>query len=288
MAKPVLLTVDDDADVLSAIARDLRKQYGRAYRILRADSGSAALTLLRELKDRGDPVALLLSDQRMPKMDGVTLLSEAIKSHPKSKRVLLTAYADTEAAMGAINKSQVDYYLLKPWDPPEERLYPVLDDLLDDGRASFRPGYGGVRVVGDCWSARCHRVRDFLARNQVPYRFLDVESSDEARALAADVEPSGLPLVILPSGADSPRRSLPTLPNRLGSGRRPRSAFTTWRSLGRAPPGWRPPCTGDRRGCERSLSSGKRRAVRPAPAARSRTTWGSPRDCRAAISRAAR
>jgi thioredoxin reductase (NADPH) len=200
MAKPVLLTVDDDADVLSAIARDLRKQYGRAYRILRADSGFAALTLLRELKDRGDPVALILSDQRMPKMDGVTLLSEAMKSHPKSKRALLTAYADTEAAIGAINKSQVDFYLLKPWDPPEERLYPVLDDLLDDWRASFRPGYGGVRVVGDRWSARCHRVRDFLARNQVPYEFLDVESSDEACALAADVDPSRLPLVILPGG----------------------------------------------------------------------------------------
>lgn len=149
MAKPVLLTVDDDADVLSAIARDLRKQYGRAYRILRADSGFAALTLLRELKDRGDPVALVLADQRMPNMDGVTLLSEAMKSHPKSKRALLTAYADTEAAIGAINKSQVDYYLLKPWHPPKEQLYPVLDDLLDDWRASFRPGYGGVRVVGD-------------------------------------------------------------------------------------------------------------------------------------------
>lgn len=122
MTKPVLLTVDDDADVLSAIARDLRKQYGSAYRILRADSGLAALTLLRELKDRGDPVALVLSDQRMPKMDGVTLLSETMKSHPKCKRALLTAYADTEAAMGAINKSQVDYYLLKPWDPPRRAV----------------------------------------------------------------------------------------------------------------------------------------------------------------------
>ena len=185
MPKPVLLAVDDDAAVLSAVVRDLRKHYGRDYRILRTDSGIAALDILRELKERGDPVALVLSDQRMPKMDGVTFLSEAMKFHPESKRALLTAYADTEAAIGAINKSQVDYYLLKPWDPPEERLYPVLDDMLDEWRASFRQGYGGVRVIGDRWSARCHRVRDFLARNQVPYQFLDVESSDEARALAA-------------------------------------------------------------------------------------------------------
>ncbi len=200
MPKPVLLSVDDDVDVLSAIARDLRKQYGSAYRILRADSGFTALTLLRELKDRGDPVALVLSDQRMPKMDGVTLLAEASKSHPKCKRALLTAYADTEAAIGAINKSQVDYYLLKPWDPPEERLYPVLDDLLDDWRGSYRPGYGGVRIIGDRWSSRCHRVRDFLARNQIPYEFLDVESCDEARTLVADLDLSQLPLVILPDG----------------------------------------------------------------------------------------
>jgi thioredoxin reductase (NADPH) len=201
MTKPVLLTVDDDADVLSAITRDLRRHYGRDYRILRADSGLAALTLLRELKDRQEPVALVLSDQRMPKMDGVTLLSEAMPLHPRSKRALLTAYADTEAAIGAINRSQVDYYLLKPWDPPEEKLYPILDELLDDWRATFRPGYAGVRVVGDRWSAPGHRVRDFLARNQVPYQFLDVESSDDARALGAGIDPSRLPLVILPGGA---------------------------------------------------------------------------------------
>ena len=135
-------------------------------------------------------------------MDGVTLLAETIKLHPKSKRALLTAYADTAAAIGAINESQLDYYLLKPWDPPEDKLYPPLDDMLDEWRASFRPGYGGVRVVGDRWSAHCHRVRDFLARNQVPYQFLDVETSQEARELmnGSHGKPSALPLVVLPGG----------------------------------------------------------------------------------------
>ena len=202
MVKPVLLTVDDDRDVLSAIARDLRRHYGQDYRILRADSGPEALEVLHALKEREEPVALVLSDQRMPGMDGVTLLAETLTHHPKSKRALLTAYADTAAAIGAINTSQVDYYLLKPWDPPEEKLYPALDDMLDEWRASFRPGYGGVRVVGDRWSATCHRVRDFLARHQVPYEFLDVEASQEGRALAQDANghASPLPLVIFPGG----------------------------------------------------------------------------------------
>jgi thioredoxin reductase (NADPH) len=237
MTKPVLLTIDDDADVLSAIARDLRKHYGRDYRILRADSGPTALDLLRELKDRGDPVALLLSDQRMPGMDGVTLLSEAMPLHPRSKRALLTAYADTEAAIGAINRSQVDYYLLKPWDPPEERLYPILDDLLDDWRASFRPGYAGVRVVGDRWSSRCHRVRDFLARNQVPYHFLDVESSDEARSLTADIDPSRLPLVILPGGNRFTAPEPADIAEQIGLTARPKEHFYDLAIVGAGPAG---------------------------------------------------
>ena len=199
--KPVLLIVDDDLDVLNAVARDLRKHYSRAYRVLRADSGQGALELLLELKQRNEPVALVLSDQRMPGMDGVSLLAETLKHHPKSKRALLTAYADTAAAISAINESQIDYYLMKPWDPPEEKLYPPLDDMLDDWRAAYRPGYGGVRVVGDRWSAQGHRVRDFLARNQVPYEFLDVEVSEEGRAIATrSGDPSNLPLVIMPDG----------------------------------------------------------------------------------------
>ena len=200
MTKPILLAVDDDSDVLNAISRDLRTRYGRDYRVLRAESGTAALELLRELKERDTPVALLLSDQRMPGMDGVTFLSQAVEDFPKAKRVLITAYADTEAAIAAINQSQVHYYLVKPWDPPEEKLFPVLDDMLEEWRASYRPGYGGLRVVGDRWSARCHTVRDFLARNQVPYQFLDIEASEEARELANSVDSSELPLVVLPGG----------------------------------------------------------------------------------------
>ena len=201
MSKPILLVVDDDPDVLNAIARDLRTKYGRDFRVLRAESGTVALELLRELKERDTPVALLLSDQRMPGMDGVTFLSQTMEDFPKAKRAVITAYADTEAAIKAINESQVHYYLVKPWDPPEEKLFPVLDDMLEEWQASYRPGYGGVRIVGDRWSAGCHAVRDFLARNQVPYQFLDIEASDEARELGDSVDSSELPLVILPDGA---------------------------------------------------------------------------------------
>ncbi len=196
MGKPVILAVDDDPQVLRSIARDLRERYGRDYRVLRAESGAEALGALSEM---GEPVALLRADQRMPQMDGVTFLSKAIQQFPGCKRALLTAYADTDAAIQAINQSQVDYYLLKPWDPPEEKLYPVLDDLLDDWRASYRPGFGGVKVVGDRWSARSHQIKDFLARNHVPYEFLDVETSSDAQSYL-NGEYSNLPLVILPGG----------------------------------------------------------------------------------------
>ena len=213
MSKPALLVVDDDPDVLRAIARDLRRRYGQDYRVLRASSADEGLAALDELKERGDPVALLLSDQRMPRMNGVEFLSQAMERYPKSKRALLTAYADTQAAIDAINQSQVDYYLLKPWDPPEERLYPVLDDLLADWRAGFRPGYGGVRVVGSRWSSEAHRIKDFLARNAVPYQFIDVES-DEAKAMGADE--ADLPLVILPEGERLAVPDSGTLAERLG------------------------------------------------------------------------
>ena len=181
MAKPIILAVDDDPQVLRAVASDLRKRYGQTYRILRADSGKAALDVLATVAKRQDPVALIVSDQRMPQMDGVTFLKEAVKLEPKAKRALLTAYADTEAAISAINESQIDYYLLKPWDPPDQRLYPILDDLLADWLEIYKPGFGGVRILGDRWSAKSHEVKDFLARNQIPYTFVDVEKSAEAR-----------------------------------------------------------------------------------------------------------
>ena len=198
MAKPVILAVDDDPQVLRAVERDLRRKYAREYRVLRADSGESALDALDKLKLRGDPVALFLVDQRMPRMTGVEFLEKAVEMFPEAKRDLLTAYADTDAAIRAINEVGLDYYLQKPWDPPEEHLYPILDDQLDDWRADFKPPFEGVRVVGDRWSPDSHRIRDFLARNRVPYRWLDVESSDEARQIVERLDHGApkLPVVV--------------------------------------------------------------------------------------------
>src|SRR5437870_9130620 len=173
MPKPVLLTVDDDPEVLRAVERDLRKRYADRYRVVRADSGITAVQTGQTLRRRNKAVALMLADQRMPEMNGVEFLNKALAIYPEARRVLLTAYADTDAAIQAINQAKIHHYLLKPWDPPEEQLYPVLDDLLDDWQASFRPPFEGVRVLGHRWSARSHEVRDFLARQQVPYRWLD-------------------------------------------------------------------------------------------------------------------
>lgn len=203
MAKPVILTVDDDPDVLQAIARDLRQQYGDRFRIVRADSGATALDVLQQLKLKNEVVALFLVDQRMPQMSGVEFLEQAIPEYPTAKRVLLTAYADTDAAIRAINTARLDYYLLKPWDPPEEKLYPILDDLLADWFASFRPPFEGIRVIGNRWSPQSHQVKDFLARNQVPYEWLDIEASEEAQKLAeyARCDRLQLPLVLFADGA---------------------------------------------------------------------------------------
>jgi thioredoxin reductase (NADPH) len=203
MAKPVIMTVDDDPEVLRAISRDLQKEYGDKFRVLRADSGAVALEALQQVKLRNQSVALFLVDQRMPQMSGVEFLEQALELFPNTKRALLTAYADTDAAIRAINSTQIDYYLMKPWDPPEEKLFPVLNDLLDDWLATFHPPFEGIRVVGNRWSPRSHEVKDFLARNQVPYQWLDIESSEEAQQLVdfAACDRLQLPLVLFTDGS---------------------------------------------------------------------------------------
>lgn len=190
MAKPVMLAVDDDPEVLQAVARDLRRRYGDRYRVLRAESGAVALDAVQELKRRAEPVALFLVDQRMPRMTGVEFLEQATPLFPEAKRALLTAYADTEAAIRAINHAHIDHYLLKPWDPPEELLYPTLDDLLSDWTAGYRPAFEGIRVLGHRWSPEAHEIRTFLGRNQVPFRWVDLEGVDDPQRLLAE---NGLP-----------------------------------------------------------------------------------------------
>src|SRR5215208_2500499 len=186
--RPVLLTVDDDLNVLRAIERDLRQQYGSRFRILKTDSGQKALELVKQLKLRNESLALLLVDQRMPQMSGVAFLEQAMNIFPDAKRVLLTAYADTEAAIRSINKAKIDYYLMKPWDPPQEHLFPRLDDLLDDWWASFKHPFEGIRIIGLRWSPKSYEVKYFLARNGIPYQWLDLERDEEARRLVSYVE----------------------------------------------------------------------------------------------------
>jgi thioredoxin reductase (NADPH) len=221
MRKPVILTVDDDPDVLHAIERDLKKRYDERYRVLRADSGRVALDLLRRLQQRNDPVALLLVDHRMPQMNGVEMLQEAIKLYPNAKRTLLTAYADTDAAIKAINDVQLNHYLLKPWDPPEQQLFPVLDDLLNDWYADFHPPFEGIRVLGTRWSSRSYDVRNFLARNQVPYQWLDADAAnrdDEVDRLLKSLAPEDLklPIVLFPNGNCVAEPTTQDLAERLG------------------------------------------------------------------------
>jgi thioredoxin reductase (NADPH) len=186
--RPVLLTVDDDPNVLRAIERDLRQQYGSRFHILKADSGQKALELVKQLKLRNETLALLLVDQRMPQMTGVAFLEQAMNIFPDAKRVLLTAYADTEAAIRSINKAKIDYYLMKPWDPPQEILYPILDDLLDDWWASFKHPFEGIKVIGLRWSPKSYEVKYFLGRNGVPYQWLDFEGDEEAQRLVSYIE----------------------------------------------------------------------------------------------------
>ncbi len=216
--RPAILAVDDEPAVLAAVARDLRRGFGERFRILRASSGSDALGVLAELRSRGDQVAMLIADQRMPGMPGTQYLLEARKLVPDAKRVLLTAYADTEAAIAAINEVALDYYLLKPWDPPEEQLFPVVEDLLTTWESGAALEAGGVRIVGHRFSKESHDLRDFLVRNRVPARWLDVERDAEARELlqVADVSAERLPVVVLEDGTVLERPSVLELAERLG------------------------------------------------------------------------
>src|SRR6266536_75224 len=221
--RPAILAVDDEPAVLAAVARDLRRGFGERYRILRSGSGAEALELLRQLRTRGDQVALLIADQRMPGMAGTEYLVEARKLVPEAKRVLLTAYADTQAAIAAINEVALDYYLLKPWDPPEEQLYPVVEDLLATWAAGAALEAGGVRIVGHRFSRDSHELRDFLARNRVPARWLDVERDGEARELlqVVGVAANRLPVVLLEDGAVLERPTVLELAERLGVAAQP-------------------------------------------------------------------
>ena len=204
MTKPVIMTIDDDPDVLRAIERDLRKHYRKDYRVIKAESGSAALENTRRLKQREIPVALFLADQRMPGMTGTELLQEAGLLYPKSRKVLLTAYSDTEAAIDSINKVGLDYYLMKPWDPPDERLYPVLDDLLSDWAANFKAPFEGIRVAGAKWSRQCYQIKEFLSRNRIPYQWVDIEQDETTRELVKNItegDLTKLPVMFLTDGS---------------------------------------------------------------------------------------
>lgn len=218
MRKPVILTVDDDAEVLQAISQDVRKAYGDRFRIVRVDSGTRALEVLKKVKLADDPVALMLVDQRMPGLSGVDFLTQARTLYPTAKGALLTAYADTDAAIKAINEVHLDYYLMKPWDPPEDRLYPVLDELLGDWLAGYRPVFEGIRVVGHRWSSQSHATRDFLARNQVPFCWLDAATDPKAQELLTLAVPADavLPVVIFPDGTVLQNPSTQDLAEKIG------------------------------------------------------------------------
>jgi thioredoxin reductase (NADPH) len=201
-AKPIIFTVDDEEQVRNAVERDLVRHYRKDYRVIKASSGPEGLDTVRRLKQRNDAIAVFLVDQRMPGMGGTEFLAEAMKDYPEARKVLLTAYADTDAAISAINTVGLDHYLMKPWTPAEENLYPVLDDLISDWEATATLPYDGIRVAGTLWSASSHAIKDFLARSQIPYQFLDIERDAEAKSLVDQANESDhrLPVVFFPEG----------------------------------------------------------------------------------------
>ncbi|HEY5902948.1 MAG TPA: FAD-dependent oxidoreductase [Anaerolineales bacterium] len=218
MAKPVIFTIDDDPSVLNTVERDLRSRYGQEFRIIPINQPRAALEYLKKLEQRSETVALFLVDQRMPELTGVEFLAQAMLTYPDARRVLLTAYADTQAAIDSINEVRLDYYLMKPWHPPEEKLYPVLDELLEDWKAHVRAPYDGIRVAGTLWSLPSHQVKDFLTRHQIPYQWLDIEKDPQARALVegASSDLARLPVIFFPDGAVSVQPRLTELADKVG------------------------------------------------------------------------
>ena len=239
MPKPILLAIDDDTSVLEAVVQDLRRNYGQNYRVIRAASGVAALDICRQLLDRKETVALFLSDQRMPGMTGVDFLQQAMVLYPEAKRVLLTAYADTEAAIRAINAAKIHYYLNKPWDPPEEKLYPVLDDLLEAWKQGYKPPYEGIRVIGLRWSPTDHAVRDFLSRNRIEYKWLDPESMPEAVDLLKEkgLDDAKLPVVLFGDGTAMVQPTTMELAGRIGLRTQAREEFYDVIVVGAGPAG---------------------------------------------------
>src|SRR5712691_3497980 len=243
--KPALLIVDDDPQVLQAVGIDLRHKYGDRFRVLKSDSGATALDILKQLKLRNEPPALFLVDQRMPHMTGVEFLEESMEMYPDAKRVLLTAYADTDAAIRSINKAKIDFYLMKPWDPPEENLYPILNDLLDDWMASFRPPFEGIRVVGLRWSPKFNETRDFLSRNGIPYQWLDAESDKEANSLveyattpnSGSVATPHLPLVLFTDGSHLSEPTNSQIADKIGLKTHPQMPFYDMIIVGAGPAG---------------------------------------------------
>jgi thioredoxin reductase (NADPH) len=238
--KPFVLAVDDDPDVLRSIERDLRAHYAEKWRVVSAPSGEAALDLLKRIKQRGDPVALFVVDQRMPRMTGVAFLREAQTIFPDARRVLLTAYADTDAAIRAINDAKIQHYLLKPWDPPERELFPVLDDLLSDWLANYRPRFSGIRLIGGRWNAQSYAMKDFLARNQIPYGWIDVEGaglSSEEETLVATLDTSKLPLLLFPDGTQLVQPTATDVAEKIGLRRHANANFYDLVIVGGGPAG---------------------------------------------------
>lgn len=239
MAKPVIVSVDDDPSVLSSIERDLRARYGGEYRILPINQGKAALDYLQKMELRGETVALFLVDQRMPEMSGTEFLEEASRVYPQAKRVLLTAYADVQVAIDSINQIGLDYYLMKPWHPPEERLYPVLDELLEDWKIRVRLPYDGIRVAGTLWSLPSHQVKDFLTRHQIPYQWLDIEKDAAAQRMVEGVsqEIIKLPVIFFPDGNALIQPDLKQLADRVGLQTRAELPFYDIVIIGSGPAG---------------------------------------------------